>query len=523
MTSNSDIDQLYSYFQSQNIKIDKEEFKFQVKTHADYPSLLAFSDALTFFNIPNIAIKLSFDNLESLEDSFVALLQNENESQILFHVKKEKNLYLIKNNKKIIKLTKEELKKQWQGIVLLAEAPEKYVKKNTSKSNNIVITATIITLKIIFLFLVYYFTASLYFTLFCLLPIIGLFLSIEALKTELGIESKISQSFCNIIPNADCKQIINSSKNKLIQKIKISDISFWFFASQLLTIFVFSVAQLTTEFLNIMIFGLALSIPMTLYSIYFQYKVEKKWCPICLSIIIIIYLEFSYLLFLNKGFQVSISTFIIFITLFSFIATLVYLIKPIFLEKKVINEKYIQQIRFSKNFDIFKNTLLKSETQFFDREYIVLGNRESTHKISIVTSPLCKYCKDAHNLLDNIYNRFREDISISIRFNYYDKSTDKNLYLRLAEIYETKGDSDFIFALSDWFENKSLENWLNKFGNFENTLGIQEKLIGITNENKEKGLNFTPNIFLNQYNYPKQYESENLEYFVVDWLEDKEL
>lgn len=523
MTPNSDIDQIYSYFQSQNIKIDKEEFKFQVKTHADYPSLLAFSDALSFFNILNKAIKLPFDNLESLEDSFIALLQNDNDSQTLFHLTKEKDFYLIKENKKILKLTKEELKRQWQGIVLITEPQEDYIENNSSKSNNIALTVIIITFTTIFLLLVNYFTVSLYYTLFCILPIIGLFLSIEALKTELGIESKISQSFCNIIPNADCEQVINSNKNKLIQNIKISDISFWFFASQLITIFVFSVAKLNTEFLSIMIFGLALSIPMTFYSIYFQYKVEKKWCPICLSIISIIYLEFSFLLFLNKGFQVSISNFIIFVTLFSFIAILIYLIKPIFLEKKVMNEKYIDQLRFSRNYDIFKNSLLKSETQFFDREYIVLGNRESTHKISLVTSPLCKYCKDAHNLLDSVHNRFRENICISIRFNYYEKSTNKNLFLRLAEIYETKGDSAFIFALRDWFENKNLEKWLNKFGDFENTFGVQEKLMRITNENEEKGLNFTPNIFLNQYNYPNQYERENLEYFVADWLEDKVL
>ena len=262
---------------------------------------------------------------------------------------------------------------------------------------------------------------------------------------------------------------------------------------------------------------------MTLYSIYFQYKIEKKWCPICLSIIGIVYLEFAFLLFLHNGFYANTASLVLFTSIFSLIAGLVYLLKPIFLEKKDISEKYIKQLRFSRNYEIFKNTLVKSETQFFDKEYIVLGNRESKHKISVVTSPLCGYCKDAHTLLDKIYHRFGNDIGISIRFNFDENSTNKNLFLRLAEIYEAQGDVDFMFALKDWFETKNLDNWLNKFGNFENTDGIEEKLIEITNENKEKGLNFTPNIFLNQYDYPKQYERENLEYFIADWLEDEEL
>ena len=272
-----------------------------------------------------------------------------------------------------------------------------------------------------------------------------------------------------------------------------------------------------------MLVGLALSLPMTLYSIYFQYKIEKKWCPICLSIIGVVYLEFAFLLFLYNGFYANTVSLALFTSIFSLIAGLVYLLKPIFIEKKEVNEKYIKQLRFSRNYEIFKNTLVKSETQFFDKEYIVLGNRESKHKISVVTSPLCGYCKDAHTLLDKIYHRFGNDIGISIRFNFDENSTNKNLFLRLAEIYEAQGDVDFMFALKDWFENKNLDNWLNKFGNFENTDGIENKLIEITNENKEKGLNFTPNIFLNQYDYPKQYERENLEYFIADWLEDEEL
>lgn len=517
---NENIQQIYFYLDFQSIVINKEEFKFQIETHPDYPSLIAFSDGLSFFNIPNIVIKLPFENVDNLENSFVVLLQKENLPPTLYHITKEGNFYLLKENNKIQKLSKEELKNLWQGIVLLIEAPEEY----HEKSNSIVYkTAILIALGVMFLGLVYYFSSSLSFVLFSLLSLIGLFLSIEALKTELGIESKISQSFCNAIPNADCGQVINSTKNKWMQKVKISDISFWFFASQLLAIFIFSVAQLSSHFFSIMLVGLALSLPMTLYSIYFQYKIEKKWCPICLSIIGVVYLEFAFLLFLYNGFYANTVSLALFTSIFSLIAGLVYLLKPIFIEKKEVNEKYIKQLRFSRNYEIFKNTLVKSETQFFDKEYIVLGNRESKHKISVVTSPLCGYCKDAHTLLDKIYHRFGNDIGISIRFNFDENSTNKNLFLRLAEIYEAQGDVDFMFALKDWFENKNLDNWLNKFGNFENTDGIENKLIEITNENKEKELNFTPNIFLNQYNYPNQYERENLEYFIADWLEDEEL
>lgn len=520
MKSTPELEAVFSYTQSQNIHIDKEEFKFQVETHTNFPSLLAFTDALSFFDIPNIAIKLPFDETENLENSFVALLKNENQLSSLYHVTKDRDFYFLKENNKVKKLTKEELKKQWQEIVLLIEAPKKYIIKSNYKTNKYTFIALF---TVIFVAFVYYFSNSLSFVLFSILSIFGLILSVEALKTELGIESKISQSFCNTIPNADCGQVINSPKIKWLQKIKISDISFWFFASQLLAIFVFLIAQLSSQFFSIMIIGLASSLPLTLYSIYFQYKIEKKWCPICLLIIGNVYIEFAFLLFFNTSIQLNVHSLVLFSFILSIIAGFVYLLKPIFIEKKNVNEKYVKQLRFSRNYEIFKNTLIKTETQFFEKEYIIIGNRESKHRISIITNPLCGYCKDSHHIMDKIFFRFKNDIAISVRFNYDKNSSIKELYLRLGEIYESNGDNDFMFALKNWFENKNLDNWLNKFGNYENTKGIEKKLIEIANENKEKELNFTPNIFLNQYNYPSQYERENLDYFIADWLEDEEL
>lgn len=58
--ASKDIEAVFLYTQSQNISIDKQEFEFQIETHPDYPSLLAFSDTLNFFDIPNIAFNFTF-------------------------------------------------------------------------------------------------------------------------------------------------------------------------------------------------------------------------------------------------------------------------------------------------------------------------------------------------------------------------------------------------------------------------------------------------------------------------------
>ena len=77
-------------------------------------------------------------------------------------------------------------------------------------------------------------------------------------------------------------------------------------------------------------------------------------------------------------------------------------------------------------------------------------------------------------------------------------------------------------SMSDWFKENNYDKWFFKYGKPQSINMIQNHLNEITIENLEKELSFTPNIFLNQYNYPKHYNRDNLEYFISEWLEEEE-
>ena len=68
---------LFQYLEKEGITIDKFEFEFQVKSHPNYPSLLAISDTLLFFNIENIATRVGFLEIDTLPNRFIALLNND--------------------------------------------------------------------------------------------------------------------------------------------------------------------------------------------------------------------------------------------------------------------------------------------------------------------------------------------------------------------------------------------------------------------------------------------------------------
>jgi hypothetical protein len=523
--ASKDLEAIFSYLHSQKISINKEEFQFQVETHADYPSLLAFADALSFFNIPNISARLSKKEIESLPDLFIALLKEEDKEPFLSFVQKEDFFYKYTQEKTTTKVSSKEFQNLWQDIVLLVEKPEGF----RVREGKYFSLKSILFIGFAFgvLGMVYYFSPSLLSLVFGIISIIGIFFSLEALKTELGIESKVSQSFCNAIPNADCSQIINSEKNTWLKNFKISDISIWLFSSQLFSLLLFSIFGAVEYYFSYLIFALVLSIPMTIFSIYFQYKVEKKWCPICLIIIGLVYTQLIILLINYKQFfgSYNFKTTLLFTFGFAFCALAVYLLKSLLIDNKNSKEENIKNLRFKKNYNVFKNNLQKEEQQFFSHENIILGNPNAKLKISIVTSPFCSYCKEAHEVLHKILLKSKENLSVSIRFNYDTKFDEKNedLYFRLVEINEEKGSLEFSEALQFWFENKNIEQWVSKYGKPNSKFQIQEKLQILGDENKNKELNFTPNIFINQYKFPGFYDKKDLEFFIADLIEDEEL
>lgn len=518
---NHDLQELISYLRFQNVFIDFEEFKFQLETHPDYPSLLSFSDTLNFFNIPNIAAKISIESIDELPSSFITLF-NDDGNLSLYHIIKKEDFFLYNKKGGKIKLNKKSLSEIWNDYILIIEKPENIKKTH---SQNISFNSLFFILSFLLLCVIYFFSSSFLSIFFGVFTFLGIFLSIEALKTELGINSKISESFCNVLPNADCGQVINSNKNKWLKTIKISDISIWFFTSQIFILFLFSITLKVNVFFFYMLVILICSIPMTFFSLYFQKKIEKKWCPICLSIIGVIYIQIIFLFFIKKSILIDIYSLLILFIGFFFTAFLVYFIKQFFLEFKKIKEDYIKSSRFSKNYHIFKNLLLESNAVSFKKENIILGNPNSQKKISIITNPFCGHCEEAHRIVKNIFINHSNNLSISIRFIFSSDLNDniKNLFIKLVEIHHDNGDLAFIDALDYWFQNKSLQDWHSKYGFPHNKYFSEIELTSIGNENLENNLNFTPAIFLNQFSYPIIYDRTHLEYFILDWLEDEEI
>jgi len=517
-----DFTHLFDYLQKEQITIDKAEFEFQIKSHPDYPSLLAISDTLSFFSIDNLATRLGSNQIDLLPERFMVLLMEKPSDTELNFVEKKGENYTVTKEKRTELISKQELVDRWAGIVLLAEKKdtEDIIKDNKKNYNRLLSVFVLVA----FLAVLFYSSQDLKTNLFFIFPVLGILFSIGALKELFDNKSKIISSFCNITSSTSCTEVVGSAKWKIFEIINFSDLSIVFFASQFLGLFCFILEGKPEVYFSIQKIMLIAATPILFLSIYYQKIVEKKWCPICLMISCNIILEFVYLfVFQKNNISVSYSSVILFGFIYLVMLFVWNSLKKLFVKQKELKEELSKSFRFERNYDVFKNSLFAKEKAQLPESPIILGNRESTTKITVISNPYCSHCKGAHEVIETILEKYNNDVQIQVilKTNLKSESEDsQKLFRSLMKIYQQDGEAAFKRALKNWFEIKNTDQWFDLFPannslEFDAIFGSQYKWC------EENDYNFTPAIFINGYEYPKMYDRKNLQFFVNDLIEEE--
>lgn len=510
---------IFQYITKEDIILDKEEFIFQMKSHPDYPSILSISDTLTFFNIQNAVIRVEVTDIDLLPEHCVVLLKENNGSN-LYYLEKKEYYHLFDESKKSTIITKKDLESRWDNLVVIIEKSETEYTKINKKNRFFWLLPS--------LFFLLFFTSVKLFgqnwqnVLFLLFPFTGFILSIMALKDLFGTKSDFFESLCNLTVTTDCNAVVGSKKWKIFAILNFSDLSIVFFASQILSLSIFLLQNDTNTYFSIQKILLTFALPIVVLSIFYQKKIEKKWCPICLMISAVIILEWIYVTYLYT-LNFSLHNIIVFALLFVCCIWLWSAVKKTLNDQKELKEFQLVGNRFMRNYEIFKNTLVATDSFNLPESPIVLGNKESNTEITIITSPFCGHCKKAHKILENIlvsnHDNLKIKILINVNFEYLDEQQ-KTLVRSLMSIYLKKGSNSFLEALNDWFDTKNLKSWIEKheflFDLEQVDYIFKQHSIWCANNN----FNFTPIFFINDYQYPKKYNRENLEFFINELVED---
>jgi len=510
-----------SLLQKNKINIDNEELDFQIQSHPSYPSLHAITGVLSHFGIENIAIRVPVDKetLAQLPTSFIGQVKTDNDTDFALIIRKGENYKIVFSNKKSKTVSEEIFLEEFTGILAAVEKDET---KQTEHANTTNFQKPLFIVALV-LFTLLFFNSSpnLIASIYFILSLVGIAVSLLVIQHDLGVSSKIIDSICSQeSETTNCNAVLNSKGATLYKNIKLSDISLVYFVSISIASLLLSITN--TSFNPLYLISLA-AFPVVVYSIYYQVKVSKNWCLLCLGIAAVLVLQASILFFITFDFSALSIESTLFIG-FSFIAmaSLWSFVSPKLKQEQNFKKLKIESSKFRRNFDLFNTLLQQSETidtTLKNTQEIVFGNQDAALNIVVITNPFCGHCKSVHNLVESILKTHHKELSITVRFNINTSKLENNGVLvssRLLELFHTEGELKCLEAMHDIYNNSDAESWLTKWGKSANATTYKDILETEANWCLDNNINFTPEILINGKSYPKAYERSDLSYFIEE-------
>lgn len=335
------------------------------------------------------------------------------------------------------------------------------------------------------------------------------------LVVEFDKSNSFAKSFCTAGRQVNCEAVLNS-KGASIFGIRWNEIGFFYFSSTILFLLAAGIPfEVKKPWLAI---ASMLAAPYILYSIYYQWRVVKQWCLLCLAVQLVLVIEsvWSIVNFRSSPTFPDMQPVSILTILFTLLIPPViwYSVKPVLLkatEEREYRAAYHRLLYDPERFD----SLLKKQPVVPEHDVIgiMVGNPTAERTIIKVCNPYCTPCADAHTILDEIITS-NSNINMKIIFNASNDEKDrrKKPVAHLLAIYSAGDPALTSRALHDWYsmKEKNYETFAAKYrvnGELEKQ---SEKIEAMSRWCREAGIAGTPTIFINGNKLPDDYSIEEL-------------
>lgn len=412
------IDTLTYIVETTGVKVTTKTVKEQLYLHPDFPSLLAFSDVLHEWNIPAIATRVFREQLVEIPLPAIAYLEIKGGYFAPIRKVSSQEIEWLDTQKGWQKEPLEEFYRKWNHVVLLLEPNEnsqeaKFNEKRKEALLTIVRKPFLLggLLVCLLLFGAMYAPAfsQMNWPYFALIAtkLIGAGLSMLLLLSMMGTDNTLLRSICGFDSRTDCNNVLTSKAAKLWGWLGWADIGFVYFAGGLvylltcpLTLRGVDPSQGTNYLLPLWGLG-GLALPYTIWSVWYQWRVAKAWCTLCLMVQALIWVEFLIGFLLLRGFDFNngIEAPIGGLGAFLLPAVLLVFIKKTLQDAAQVwpLRRELQKAKFNPE---YVESLFAKQPQmppiFEGMRVVKMGNPKAEHRLTIVTNPMCGPCITLH-------------------------------------------------------------------------------------------------------------------------------
>jgi uncharacterized membrane protein/thiol-disulfide isomerase/thioredoxin len=513
-----------------NLRLSASALK-QIEQHPAYPSLSSISDTLTDWQIENLAINSSIEQLKEIPYPAIAHLSKNNGHFVVLQKLDGELLNYIDPEIGLVKESLQNFEKKWTGVVLLVQANKKSGEENyqQKRRQEIFHKVSLVTVGVlaILLALLPLSIIPLYLLSIYVLKIIGSVLCYSLLQKQFGGGNATINAFCKMGGKSDCDSVINSPASTIFG-VHLSEIGFWYFIGGLLSIVIGALANESSLLGSLSVLS-AVVLPFSLFAVYYQGWVIKKWCPLCLAVMGVFWLEVITHFIIGNPLAMTWKSLSI-----AFVGFSIPLIFWLSVRQQFLDSFKLPRVRRS------LNRFLKSERAFQrlleDQPEIEIGNfsnelqagvGEAPITITIVSNPVCEPCAYAHSVVEGLLEQFEGKIKVVFRFaiNPSDtKSVSYEMLSHLMDLLLTTSSEKPIEALSNWYVKNGKSNvkkWKKEYSSLANH--NQDAITKLTNEHSKwyamAGIKSTPTVLLNGKLLPEEFSVADLKYQVRKLME----
>ena len=477
-----------------NVKFTRSNLQRELQEHPNYPSMLSIADVIgSSYSVSSIPLTFTRDEILSepeIQPPFIAHIRTERSGDVFGAVSKFSadsiEMYNPDSRKKE-KLSPEEFNKLYRGTILMARGEEnaaereyeKHLKEERQRSAVYKIIAfafpVLALLACISTVISQPSAAVISPVLFTLITLMGCIVTALLLWHEVDEYNPVVQQICQTSTKVNCSAILHSKASKIFG-LSWSSLGFSYFMGMLLTLIMTGIqnpASLTLlSWINV------LAVPYIAFSVYYQWKVARQWCVLCLMVQGVLLLQF--ITALSGGFhtllpfdQIPLQSYLALAGASMILAMAIQLLMPALEKAKEGRTKKTEIKRLKNNPKVFETLLAKQKSivKPADSMGITIGNPDGIYKLIKVCNPYCGPCAQVHPAMEALVENNGE-ICLQVLFTAsLDDSDLRKFPVSHFLAIDTKKNEPLT--------KKALDDWYNMPENIYVVFGAKYPLIGV--------------------------------------------
>jgi len=463
------------------VPITNERLLDLINKQLHHGSIRTITEVLRDLNIDSKAYQLDEEDILLLECPVIAHFKDkENRFVVVADIQdKQIKYYDPVINKNIVE-EKRLFFEKWTGTVVIPftdeqsgdpEYAESIKKERNKKLTNTGITAGI-TLGVVLLLIqtIYSHHQNVgIWTILFFVKLIALLVVSQIVKIELGESNTLITKICK---TSNCSKVLHSKASKLFSWLTMGDTGVIYFGSGIFLLIFATFVNELSSIVYLLFFLNLFTLPYTLFSVFYQRFVLKTWCPFCLSVMGLLWIEF-FLGFIVPWTEVfPLSRDLLLLVSFSGIVITVgwFVLKRMLVESHSANSlrTYVNMVK--KDTELF-NAILSNQDpipEFKSSSEIVLGDKEANNVFIAVISPNCPSCADLYNSIQSFLSVHSNPLKVILRFKTGDREGgwDNQIIEYLLTVNMNNMRKKALSVLEEWYQMdyRDLDTWKKKCG-----------------------------------------------------------